>query len=160
MHSKSKKVVWIFSQKLIMKKVLIACLLFFASSAWCIAGNEADNKNFDWEALIQAIIKVESNGNAKAVSGRSVGALQITPVLVQECNRILKQRKSSKRYSLNDRFSVEKSKEMFLLFQSRYNPSNDIEYAIRSWNGGPHYSNKATQRYYNKVMNYYKKTNA
>ena len=138
-----------------MRKVLIACLLCFSFSAWCIAENEADKKNFNWEPLIEAIIKVESNGNANAVSGRSVGALQITPILVQECNRILKQRGSSKRFSLNDRFSVEKSKEMFLLFQSRYNPTNDIDYAIRSWNGGPHFTLKSTQRYYTKVMSHF-----
>ena len=29
---------------------------------------------------------------------------------------------------------------MFLLIQSVYNPLNSIERAIRSWNGGNHYS--------------------
>lgn len=143
-----------------MKKVILACLLYLSFSAWCIADNETDNNGFDWEPLMAALIKVESNGNPNAVSGRSVGALQITPGLVEECNRILKMRGSSKRYTLKDRFSIDKSKEMFVLFQSRHNPSNDISFAIRSWNGGPRFSVKATQRYFNKVMKYYKKTDA
>lgn len=95
---------------------------------------------------------VESEGNPKAVSGNSVGAMQITPILVRECNNILKSRNSKKRYTLKDRFSVDKSKEMFLLIQSQHNTSNNVERAIRSWNGGMRYSVKRTQRYYNKVM--------
>lgn len=65
---------------------------------------------------------------------------------------ILGRRKSKKRYTLSDRFSVEKSKEMFLLIQSYHNPENNVEKAIRAWNGGMNYSVKRTQRYYNKVM--------
>ena len=106
---------------------------------------------------MEAIIQVESEGNARAVSGNSCGAMQITPILVRECNDILKKRNSKKRYSLNDRFSVAKSKEMFLLIQSHFNPTNNVEKAIRSWNGGMRYSVKRTQRYYNKVMKNLKK---
>ena len=100
---------------------------------------------------MEAIIQVESEGDPKAVSGNSCGAMQITPILVKECNNILKKRNMKKRYTLNDRFSLEKSKEMFLLIQSHHNPSNNVEKAIRSWNGGMRYSVKRTQRYYNKV---------
>ncbi|WP_288280548.1 transglycosylase SLT domain-containing protein [uncultured Prevotella sp.] len=107
---------------------------------------------FDWSSVIEAIILVESEGNPKAVGGQSVGAMQITPVAVRECNYILKTRGSEKRYTLADRFNVAKSKEMFLLIQSKYNPSNDIEKAIRLWNGGPNYSLRATERYYKKVL--------
>lgn len=109
-------------------------------------------KGFDWEPVMGAIILVESEGNAKAVSGSSVGAMQITPILVAECNDILRSRKSKKRYKLSDRYSVAKSKEMFLLIQSEHNPENNVEKAIRSWNGGMRYSVRRTQRYYEKVM--------
>jgi hypothetical protein len=97
---------------------------------------------------------VESEGKANAVdkSGKSCGIMQITPILVKECNRILELKKSKKRYTLKDRFSVSKSKEMFLLFQSFYNPKNSVELAIRSWNGGMHYTKRGTQRYFEKVM--------
>jgi hypothetical protein len=78
--------------------------------------------------------------------------MQITPILVKECNQILKAQKSEKRYTMNDRYSVEKSKEMFLLIQSHYNKANSVEKAIRSWNGGPRYSIKGTNSYYKKVV--------
>lgn len=143
-----------------MKKVLLATLLFISFNATCMAEGNAENSKFDWEPVMAALIKVESNGNPYAVNGIWVGALQIAPVLVKECNRILQKRGSSKRYTLKDRYSIEKSKEMFVLIQSRYNPNNDISFAIRFWNGGPNYSIKRTQRYYNKVMRHYKKTDA
>ena len=114
---------------------------------------QAKNPGFEWNPVMDAIIQVESGGDANAVSGSSVGAMQITPILVKDCNNILQQKNSKKRYTLADRYSVEKSKEMFLLIQSHYNPANNIEKAIRLWNGGVNYSVKATTRYYQKVMN-------
>lgn len=101
---------------------------------------------------MEAIIQVESEGDPKAKSGNSVGVMQITPVLVTECNNILRSRKSKRRYKLSDRFSIAKSKEMFLLIQSKYNPMNSVERAIRSWNGGVHFSVQRTQRYFEKVL--------
>ena len=101
---------------------------------------------------MEAIIQVESGGDANAVSGNSVGVMQITPILVKECNNILKQQGKKQRYTMADRKSVAKSKEMFLLIQSQYNKANNVEKAIRSWNGGPRYSVKATDRYYKKVL--------
>lgn len=108
--------------------------------------------NYDWTSVMEALIQVESEGNARATSGSSVGVLQITPILVAECNNLLKQQGCKKRFTLADRYSVAKSKEMFLLMQEAYNPQNDVEHAIRAWNGGNHYSVKKTQRYYQKVM--------
>lgn len=117
-------------------------------------------KTFDWEPVISAIAKVESGGNPKAFNknGNCGGLLQITPVLVKECNNILKNRKSTKRYTMSDRFNAEKSKEMFILIQETYNPSHNIEKAIRMWNGGPNgHKMRATMGYYKKVMKHYKK---
>lgn len=113
----------------------------------------ARTTSFNWNPVMDAIIQVESGGDPKAVSGNSVGAMQITPILVKDCNIILERRKSKKRYTMADRYSVEKSKEMFLLIQSYYNPDNNVEKAIRSWNGGALYSVRATNGYYRKVMN-------
>ena len=130
-------------------RVLVSLLLLTST----VASASPNFKNtFDWQPVIDAIIQVESNGNPKAKSGNSVGAMQITPILVAQCNIILKERKSTKRYTLADRYSVAKSKEMFLLMQSEYNTQNNIEKAIRAWNGGNNYSVKRTQRYYEKVM--------
>ena len=118
--------------------------------------NEAESATFNWNPVMEAIIQVESKGNPRAVSGNSCGAMQITPIMVAECNNILKKRKSKKRFTLADRFNVAKSKEMFILFQSFHNPKNNVEQAIRSWNGGMRYTVRGTQRYFNKVMKYLK----
>lgn len=136
-------------------KIVLVLLFFCLPFAVYAAGDQpTSSEQFNWDPVMNAIIQVESEGNTRAVSGNSVGAMQITPVLVAECNNILKARKSKKRYSLKDRFNLAKSKEMFLLMQSVYNVENNIEKAIRSWNGGIRYSIRGTQRYYKKVMSH------
>ena len=144
----------------LVKTACLVCMLLMSIPTNASAGIKTKKSpQFDWNPVINAIIEVESEGNSKAVdkSGKSCGCMQITPILVKECNRILSLRKSSKRYSMKDRFSVNKSKEMFLLYQSFYNPKNDVELAIRSWNGGINFTKRGTQRYYNKVMSKMKK---
>ena len=140
----------------VVRKVLVTVAILMACSVEATAGTKVKGSSFDWTPVINAIIQVESGGNPRAVSGPSCGAMQITPICVRECNNILQKRKSKKRYTMNDRFSVEKSKEMFILLQSYFNRANDVEHAIRSWNGGQHYSKKTTQRYYEKVMRHMK----
>ena len=136
-------------------KVTLFTAIITLSSMSTIA-RENTNKRFNWGLLMDAITQVESEGNSRAVSGNQCGAMQITPVLVEDCNAILKKRGVKKRFTLNDRFSVKKSREMFVLIMSHYNPTNDVEKAIRIWNGGVNYTNKGTQRYYKKVMALYK----
>jgi predicted NACHT family NTPase len=140
----------------IIKKVSVSLmalvLVVLTASAEDNATKSTKTSGFNWNPVMDAIIQVESEGNPKAVSGNSVGAMQITPILVKDCNEILKKQKSKKRYTMADRYSVAKSKEMFLLIQSYYNPGNSIEKAIRSWNGGVKYSVRATNKYYKKVM--------
>lgn len=142
-------------------KILVG-IFMLAISLGSASAETNSNKNvssneFDWNPVMEAIIQVESGGNPNAKSGSSVGVMQITPICVAECNLILKKKNSKKRYKLSDRFSIAKSKEMFLLIQSAHNPLNSIEHAIRAWNGGNHYSVKKTQRYFEKVMNLLKK---
>ena len=131
---------------------LIALTITLTVFAGGNAKSATKTSGFDWNPIMDAIIQVESEGNPKAVSGNSVGAMQITPILVKDCNDILKKQKSKKQYTMADRYSVSKSKEMFLLIQKYYNPENDVEKAIRLWNGGVKYSLKATNRYYKKVL--------
>ena len=119
------------------------------------ANARVNREKFNWNPLMDAIIQVESEGNSRAVNGKNCGAMQIRPILVEDCNAILKRRGINKRYTLNDRFNVKKSREMFVLIMSHYNPTNDIERAIRIWNGGVGYTVKGTQGYYNKVMRLY-----
>jgi hypothetical protein len=137
------------------KKAVVLMALMLVSMTTLAGGKTTKStttSGFDWNPVMDAIILVESEGNPKAVSGNSVGVMQITPILVKECNNILEKQKSKKRYTMNDRFSVEKSKEMFLLIQKYFNPENNVEKAIRSWNGGVKYSVKATNKYYRKVL--------
>jgi hypothetical protein len=68
------------------------------------------------DKVIGVLIKVESRGIASAVNGNAVGILQIKPIQVKEINRILTLQKSDKRYTLQDRLSPVKSKEMAHIF--------------------------------------------
>jgi soluble lytic murein transglycosylase-like protein len=135
------------------KKIILTVMLMLPISI------SAQEEKFDWSRVIDAIAKVESKGNPKAHNpvGDCAGILQITPGLVKQCNTWLKVKKSKKRYTLRDRYNVEKSKEMFVMVQSYYNKSNNVERAIRIWNGGPGYSVSKTNGYLKKVMKYYKK---
>jgi hypothetical protein len=80
---------------------------------------------------------------------------------VKECNQILKERKSNKRYTKGDRYNANKSKEMFILLQEHFNPEHNVEKAIRCWNRGfyGNWRGKSTA-YYNKVMKHYKQKGA
>ena len=135
------------------KKLILTCLMLIL----VLTASAQTNQRYDWSKIMNAIIQVESRGNAKAhnANGDCTGILQITPILVKQCNIWLKNQKSSKRYTLKDRYDVGKSKEMFIMIQEHYNPSHNVEKAIRLWNGGPNYSVKKTNGYYKKVMKYY-----
>ena len=124
-----------------MRKFLTIIMLALACSTY----------SRDWSAVVSAIAQVESEGNARAVNGDAVGLLQIRPILVKDVNRILKMRKSTRRYTLTDRYCPRKSAEMFAIYQSYYNPSGNVEKAIRLWNGGSGYTVRGTETYYRKV---------
>lgn len=134
------------------EKIVRLCILFIFVLTSQISASAKESSTFNWQPVIDAIIEVESNGDTRAKSGNSVGAMQITPILVAECNNILRSRNQKRRYKLSDRFSLQKSKEMFLLMQSQFNQENNVEKAIRAWNGGNNFSKKRTQRYFEKVM--------
>ena len=107
----------------------------------------------DYGKLINAIAHVESKHNEKLVSKNHthVGLLQISKITVDECNRII----GRKKYRYDDRFNREKSIEMFIVIQKFYNKTNNIERAIRLWNGGPNASKSKTEKYYRKVIKVY-----
>ena len=136
-----------------MKRTLIKALL---TLTFMICGLESvaqstPTKN-RWDNLIKAISAVESKGNTRAVNGKHVGILQISPIVVDDCNRINKLKKNVKRYTYGDRYSKEKSIEMFWIIQNFYNKERNLEKAIRLWNGGSGYTRAGTQKYYNKVI--------
>ena len=99
--------------------------------------------DYDWELFTQALIWVESKGDSKAVGSKNdVGVLQITPILVEDCNRILKY----EAFTLEDRLDSLKSIEMFNVIQDHYNPQHDYHWALKLWNSG------APLSYHRKVM--------
>lgn len=107
----------------------------------------------DFKRLIYAIAHIESKHNPKMVSkgGKHVGLLQMSKITVDECNRII----GRKKFCYNDRYDAKKSEEMFRVIQLYHNKSNDVEKAIRLWNGGPNASKKKTEKYYQKVIGIY-----
>ena len=118
----------------------------------------AQSREKSWERVMNAIIQVESEGNAKAHNpvGDCAGILQITPILVKECNQILTKQKSKRRYTLGDRYNAQKSKEMFIMLQEHFNPEHNVEKAIKCWNSGFYGSWKnRSGGYYKKVMKHY-----
>ena len=133
-------------------KVAVLGLLINLSSVSACAEVEEQGDKFNWNPVMEAIIHLESRGNTQAVNGQYVGVLQISPILVKECNNILRARGSQKRYTLADRFNSQKSKEMFVLIQSFHNPLNNIDKGIRIWAGGIRYSIAKTQAYVRKVF--------
>ena len=129
--------------------LLVICFIFNSANI-----SAKDSPTY-WSRVMNAISYVESKHNPNARNGIYVGILQISPGMVKEVNNILKSRNETKRFTLNDRLNPEKSREMFIIFQSKYNPTGNIEKAIRMWNGGPRYTVAKTNRYYREVMKAY-----
>ena len=109
------------------------------------------------QKLIEALIQVESRGNDSCVGDRhlivpSIGCLQIRPIMVREVNRILKKLGKNKRYKNKDRYSREKSIEMFTIWRDFHHKNDSNEIIARCWNGGPKgWKRKSTLHYWNKV---------
>lgn len=104
---------------------------------------EVNQDSLDWDTFTKALIWVESKGDSKAVGSKDdVGVLQITPILVEDCNRILK----NEGFTLEDRLDSLKSVEMFNIIQDHYNPQHDYHWALKLWNSG------APLSYHRKVM--------
>lgn len=100
----------------------------------------------DWDAFIEALIHVESRGDSVAVGTRNdVGVLQITPIMINDANRII----GEPRYALDDRTDRDKSIEIFNIIQNHYNPDHDLHFALKIWNS------KAPVSYHRAVMEEY-----
>ena len=134
-----------------MKKIFLLLIVLMLNLN--VKANDAKH----YEKLVHAIAHVESSHNPNAVSsnGKYVGYLQISTGCVDECNKLIKQKK----YRYRDRYNIQKSIEMFYIIQKYYNPSNDIHLAIRIWSEGISAVNKKYKmtRYMKKVLNYYNK---
>lgn len=88
----------------------------------------------NYDAIWEAVCQVESGGNPYAVNyekgGYSVGLAQIRQVRIDHYNRL-----TGANYTLDDCFSLEVSKEVFMYFAHRIGNEDRL---IRAWNGsGP-----------------------
>lgn len=117
----------------------------------CLASSVLPAKAGLWEA----VCRVESNGNPRAVGDkgadgvyRAAGIAQIWAITVKDINRF-----AGTRYTLNDRFDPVKSKEMFNLYVEHYGKGRSLEFKARIWNGGPQGAQKtATLAYWRKIQ--------
>jgi len=100
--------------------------------------------------LLVSLATVESNNNPDAVSpnGNEVGILQITPIMVRDCNRIV----GEERWDLDDRLDIIQSYEMAETFFDHYCKGASVEQMARCWNGGPRgHVKSSTEAYWIKV---------
>ena len=138
-----------------MKKLLVLALMAVSMTMTAQSKSQADLQK-KWGAVIEAIAMVESEGNPKRVSrnGLYVGYLQISEILVRECNRIA----VYKKYTYADRYDKQKSINMFIDYQEFHNKTGNMEKAIRLWNSGDvncMMRKARTEGYYKKVMSKY-----
>lgn len=97
------------------------------------------NSLSDWDKFTLALMKVESNYDATAVSSAGAkGYFQITPIYVKEVNRVHKTN-----YVYEDVVkSFEKSYEVFTLMQEAHNKDYNMDEALRLHNGDHEWYNR------------------
>jgi len=107
----------------------------------------------DWQILQLAIMAVESKYESHAEGGHNAkGVFQITPIYVEECNRIL----GAEEYAHDDAYDLARSIEMFDIMQNYHNPGKDFQRAVKLHNPGGKaigYPDKVI-RAYNEIVKY------
>ena len=128
-------------------------LLALGMLCFSVEMNAQKASDSEWNDLIWSVSQHESKQNPNARNGQYVGYLQISPTLVNECNKIA----GRKKFSYSDRLNREKSIEMFNTIQGRYNPQRDMNLAVRIWAAGlVALKNKSVgQRAYREIMAIY-----
>ncbi len=104
--------------------------------------------------LLEAIIQVETRGkNISGDGGAAAGILQIHKIQVDETNRVAKLMGKEERFSYEDRWDQQKSKDMFfIIVEYWHNDIDNWEEIARCWNGGPKgMDNPKTKKYWKKV---------
>ena len=95
----------------------------------------------EWETTQLALILTESQMDSLAVGkANDLGILQITPIFVDEVNRLV----GKDIFTHQDALSPEKSLQMLAIYQEHKNPSHDTDKAIQLHNpkGGYAYARK------------------
>lgn len=95
----------------------------------------------EWETTQLALILTESQMDSLAVGkDNDLGILQITPIFVDEVNRLV----GENLFTHQDALSPEKSLQMLAIYQEHKNPTHDTDKAIQLHNpkGGYAYARK------------------
>lgn len=103
------------------------------------------------DGIIDVLIQIESGGDPCAIGdgGKAVGVLQLWPIAVRDVNRIL----GYDRYTLADRFSPAKSREMCHIVTEHYCLRKFQESVARRWVGGTHNQNTPdADRYWERAL--------
>lgn len=86
----------------------------------------------EWDIFVMALVEVECGRNPLARSNKNaIGPFQITPIYVKEVNRLY-----GTKYTFEDAWDIEKAYKMFMLMNHHYNPTHDIDRAIKLHNPG------------------------
>ena len=85
--------------------------------------------------VFDAVCWIESKNNPVAFNGMELarGIAQITPIMIDDVNRIL----GKETYADADAYEPDKAREMFQIYCLHYYPDGPPEYWARAWNGGP-----------------------
>lgn len=121
----------------------------------------------EWETTQLALILTESQMDSLAVGkANDLGILQITPIFVDEVNRLV----GKDQFTHQDALSPEKSLQMLAIYQEHKNPTHDTDKAIQLHNpkGGYAYARKVkkniarvkTYEYYRTLVTNNKNDNA
>jgi hypothetical protein len=132
-------------------------ILYDEKEKW-MKENKGKNTDIFFEEIINALIEVESGGNPKAVgdNGKAIGILQIHPVVIEDVNNILCQKK----YKLEDRWCPVKSREIAKIYLQHYTNENwSADKIAQIWNGGPNgWKKESTKPYKEKFIMAYENT--
>jgi len=105
-----------------------------------------------YEAIWQATCKVESDNNPFAIGDKHLKDYSYGIVQVRKARLKDYYNKTGVKYSEMDMFDPVKSKELFMYYASRYNPSQ-IREISSEWNGGTNWKKKkSTMKYYKKIL--------
>ena len=145
--------IFLFGQNMILKGRLKATEANLASVEMELNDHSCkeDHSLSEWDMFTLALMKVESNYELTAVSSKGAkGYFQITPIYVEEVNRV-----HNTNYKYDEVVkSFEKSYEVFTLMQEAHNKEYDMGEALRLHNGDRKWYHRRVYKEMNAIEKY------
>ena len=145
--------IFLFGQNMILKGRLKATEANLASVEMELNDHtcKEDQSLSEWDMFTLALMKVESEYNPKGVSSKGAkGYFQITPIYVEEVNRV-----HNTNYKYDEVVkSFEKSYEVFTLMQEAHNKEYDMGEALRLHNGDRKWYHRRVYKEMNAIEKY------